>query len=117
MRDQRFDEMTRDFGRGRSRRAVLAGLLGLGAVVAGSMAVTPVEAARRGYAGPFHRGGLLSSAHCPSGTECQSGICCAPDGSFCAGSGVDCSPSGSCPIADETCFRGVECFLACTSPE
>lgn len=111
MHDDRFDDVARALGRGRSRRAVLAGLFG-GAVASAAFS-SSTNAARRGYAGPFRPKPVVPSDRCPSGTDCQDGICCAPDGSFCAGSGTSCTTTANCPASDEICYSG-QCWLACS---
>jgi hypothetical protein len=110
MYDDRFDNVARELARGRSRRAVLTALLG--GVATGALFTSPADAARRGFAGPFKPTPVVPSDHCPSGTDCQDGICCAPDGSFCAGSGANCNSTADCPVSDEICHGG-QCWLAC----
>lgn len=116
MHDERFDNAVKGLARGRSRRSVMAGLLGLGGVAASALVAGPAEAARRGFAGPFKSTPFVPSDHCPSGTECQNGICCAPDGSFCAGSGANCSATNTCVASDEICYHDDQCWIACNLP-
>lgn len=113
MHDDRFDEVAKHLALGRSRRAVLAGLLGLGGMAASAFVAGSAEAARRGYSGPFKPTPVVPGDHCPSGTECQDGICCQPGIGFCAGSGENCSSTGKCTLSDEICYKGNQCWLAC----
>lgn len=53
MDDRRFDALTRRLGSSTSRRTVLKGLVGIGAIATAGMVIGgPTEAARRGYSGP-----------------------------------------------------------------
>lgn len=116
MHDDRFDEVVRQLAQGRSRRAMLAGMLGLGGVAASALVSAPADAARRGFAGPFKPRPVVPSDHCPSGTDCQDGICCQQGGTICAGSGASCNSTSDCPASDEIC-HGSQCWLACYPPD
>jgi hypothetical protein len=112
MDDRQFDSMTRLIGAGRSRRAVLAGLLGL----AGLPLADGVEAARRSSPTPTpvkcpgnqHWDG--SKCVCSEGTTCgpdcctQDSVCC--DNACCYGHcyGEElCCPTGSV-VVEGACF-------------
>src|SRR5262245_18680249 len=103
MDDDRFDSLARSLAAGRSRRAMLKGMLGLGGAVVVTAAALPdhADAARRGFSGP-----VLPTPCVPS----CSGTTCGPDG--CGGScrcglgliciietvlcGTPCAESGGC---------------------
>ena len=116
MHDNRFDEVAKNLARGRSRRAVVAGLLGLGGVAASALVAGPAEAARRGFAGPFKPTPVDPGGnYCEAQTTCIDGICCDPDGSFCEGSGEQCTTTSDCQASDEICHGG-QCWRACNLP-
>ena len=52
MDDRRFDSLVRAMARGGSRRTLLKGWLGFGAMAASAAVVHDTQAARRGYPGP-----------------------------------------------------------------
>jgi hypothetical protein len=117
MHDDRFDAVTRNLARGRSRRAVVAGLLGLGGVAASALVAGPVEAARRGFAGPLKPTPVdPSDNYCEAQFSCINGICCDPNAGICEGSGANCSSTVPCAASDEICFNGHQCWRACNLP-
>jgi hypothetical protein len=94
-------------------------LAGDGSIDTGSLAFTggPTVPVVGQFAGPFKpTPDVPSTDHCQSGTTCINGICCDPDGSFCSGSGADCSTTRTCPVSDEICFDGHQCWVACYPP-
>jgi hypothetical protein len=110
MHDDRFDSVAKALARGRSRRSVVAGLLG--AVVTGAAIASPANAARRGFSGPFKPTPVApESDHCTQQFECINGICCNPELNTCEGSGSTCSTDTDCP-PEELC-RGDACWAAC----
>lgn len=117
MDEIRFDALTRAFSRRIDRRTTLRAFLGLGgAMIAGAMATSETEAARRGYSGPKgptgSSGQLCSSLSdtCQGGSGCNggAGLCMpgydTPNISYCV---ISMSPlygaCGACQTHDD-CF-------------
>jgi len=72
MDDKRFDSIARQLGSGSSRRAVLKGLLGVGAVAAVGLTVHgQTDAARRGFTGPFGPTPVPTPTCAPDGDPCN----------------------------------------------
>jgi hypothetical protein len=79
MENRRFDALTRSLAAGGSRRAVLKGLLGIGAAAVGGGALAgDVDAARRGFAGPRLPLGRPCTNGCPPNHTCIDGLCFDP---------------------------------------
>jgi hypothetical protein len=114
MDDRRFDNVTRAFGKGGSRRALLKSLLGLGGVAAaGTLVFGDTEAARRGYSGPpfLPRPTEPPVSECPGlecngsccgrlDTECCGGFCCTGgchETECCGAGNTYCDGFGCCP--------------------
>lgn len=132
MDDRRFDWLTRGIAEGRSRRALLKGLLGLGTgIVLAKPAVDDAEAARRGYSGPpippksptpapeppgcSSGSTQCGSACCPDATsECCNGVCCEGycyNGNQCCPSPREyCAENNTCCGADEKCCINGYCY-------
>lgn len=91
MDNRHFDELTRALAAAHNRRAVVRGLLGLGAgVLAGAVSVSGTDAARRGFSGP----------KLPTPAPCTDGLC-----------GDSCE---SC-AEGQACFEN-QCFSRCSQP-
>lgn len=103
MDDRRFDTLTRLFGGGASRRALLKGVLGIGGVTAtGSLALDTTDAARRPAPPP-------KPQSCPGRQmPCGDGCCCPPGLSNC---GSDCCPP------EAQCCDGACCLGTCYGEE
>lgn len=134
MDDRRFDALTRAFGRGGSRRALLKGLLGVGGVAAAGAVLHDTDAARRGSSSPsmptsepIQTPDLTDSAprptptnppspKCPGSQEpCGAGCCCPAGNTKC---GAECCPDGEAVCCDGACCYGV-CYgegLCCEQP-
>jgi hypothetical protein len=101
MDDKRFDSIARQLGSGSSRRAVLKGLLGVGAVAAVGLTVHgQTDAARRGFTGPF------GPTPVPTPT-------CAPDGAPCSLS----NPGACCSLCCTTTDNGAGPTICCDDSE
>jgi hypothetical protein len=84
MDDRRFDAIARNLASGTSRRALLAGLLGLGGIAAAGIDRHHAGAARRGFRAPR----FLPATQCSSDYDCGGdAVCCVGD---------CCSPGQSC---------------------
>jgi hypothetical protein len=127
MEDHAFDAFTKGFSQGRSRRALLKGILGFGsAAVVGTAAVSGAEAARRGYAGPLPKSTVVAGPPtcdpqtCYGCHQCVGSVCtdqpktncydhtdqcltsvCNPDGG--------CSYPFDCRVRDGCCGHGQMC--------
>jgi hypothetical protein len=120
MDDRRFDSLTKALAKGKSRRTVLKGLLGLGsAAIAGSIVLDgDSEAARR------PKNPTPTPVRCP-GRQIPCGInqcCCPPDApNQCApGGGPDCctSVAGGPPVPTHSeCCDNACCFGTCYGEE
>lgn len=118
MDGSRFDRMTRDLGRGASRRTVLKGLFGIGgAAIVAEIAFDDAESARRptptprATATPSCQGGLVCGPDCciPGQSECCDNACCFGE---CYGEEL-CCPTGNvvcdgvaCCRPNEVCVNG-----------
>lgn len=133
MDDRSFDTLAKGLAQGRSRRSLLKGLLGLGsAAVAGSIAVSGTDAARRGYAGPLPKSTVVPGPQtcdpqtCYGCHECVGGVCtdqpktncydhtdqclaayCNPDGG--CGYGFDCRVKDGCCGHGQMCNAAGQC--------
>lgn len=133
MDDRSFDTLAKGLAQGRSRRSLLKGLLGLGsAAVAGSIAVSGTDAARRGYAGPLPKPTVVPGPQtcdpqtCYGCHECVGGVCtdqpktncydhtdqclaayCNPDGG--CGYGFDCRVKDGCCGHGQMCNAAGQC--------
>ena len=96
MDDRRFDKLARTIGQGRTRRHLLAGLLGTG----GALATRRVEGARRPAGNPQPR-------TCPGNQYWNGTTCLCPAGTTKCGS--DCCPNGQSVCCDGACCQG-ECY-------
>lgn len=117
MDGQRFDDLTRMIGTGRSRRGVLK-LIGGGFAVA-----IGVGSARNALAGACipEAGACLTDDECCTGFNCDGGFCagCQPDGSNCEFDEDCCGllvcASGTCAetcgVTDDPCGLGVDCCV------
>ena len=90
MDDRRFDAIARGFASGMSRRAMLAGLVGLGGLAAGGIDLQQASAARRGFGGPPILRGETPKL-CSSDYDCGGDIVC------CVG---DCCKQGQSCVTD-----------------
>lgn len=116
MDDRWFDALTRELGSGRSRRSVIRGMLGLGAIAAG-FGIERAEAARRGFPGPTLPTLPTpppcgqTGATCGSNTACCSGRCC--NGQCIAADGccidLDCATTELCALG--VCTSNHTCTL------
>ncbi len=117
MDDRRFDALVRTMASGSSRRQMVKGLLGLGAVVGAAALTQDAEAARRGFSGPK----LPTPPPCVP--VCTEGICGGPDGCGGAcgcGDGWYCSGGGCCQniqLEEPGCFwmenhSGLYCWVS-----
>lgn len=111
MDGNQFDQLTRMFGRGGSRRGFLKGLLGFGGAAATSVVVreSDTQAARRPAPSP-------TPVRCPGTQTWNGSACVCPGGS--ANCGPDCCPNGQAECCDNACCYGT-CYdeeLCCPSP-
>lgn len=116
MDSERFDKLTRLFGRGSSRRSVLKGLLGIGGAAAtGGLAVESADArsARTRPTVPAppppacQLPKQMCGGVCCDAGMCKDGICCTSTaavncGGTCCNSGV-CAGSTCCAAGEEAC--------------
>lgn len=131
MEDRTFDAITKELARGRSRRALLKGLLGIGgAAITTTVFDATAGAARRGYSGPKPPGEsepgppTCNPLTCYGCHECVNGVCtdnpvencyhhgcmtayCNPDGG--CGYRFDCHAEDGCCGASETCNASGQC--------
>ena len=94
MDDRKFDTIARNLAAGTSRRALLAGLLGLGGIAAGGIDLHHAGAARRGFSGPRFPPRDCSGELCEPSTQCSDDYDC-PGGAVCC-VGDCCTPGQSC---------------------
>lgn len=91
----RFDALAKDVAGQKSRRRMLAGLLGLaGGIAVSAVSTGDAGAARRGYSGPKF---TATSMCAPVGDPCASAenccsLCCVSGG----GGPAQCVPEGTC---------------------
>lgn len=98
MDDRRLDTIARNLASGTSRRTLLAGLLGLGGLVAGGIEPHRASAARRGFSGPrFLHHGECSDELCETPTSCSSDYDCPGYAICCVG---DCCNQGQSCVTD-----------------
>ena len=103
MDDRRFDALTRQLGRGGSRRTLLKTLIGLGGVAATGVVLHDTDAARRGYSGPPTLAPLPTRTAQPTTVPTQTATPTSTPNS-CGSSGVCCTTTviarSSPPIAN-----------------